>query len=46
MAMKPNPGSRYTECWKNENKSWYTACNNMSKNRFHEICASLHWCDN
>ena len=46
MAMKPNPGSRYTECWKNENKSWYTACNNMSKNRFQEIRASLHWCDN
>ena len=46
MSMKPNPGSRYTECWKNENKSWYTACNNMSKNRFQEIRASLHWCDN
>ena len=46
MAMKPNPGSRYTESWKTENKVWYTACNHMSKNRFQEIRAALHWCDN
>ena len=46
MAMKPNPGPSYTECRKNENKSWYTTCNNMSENRFQEICASFYWCDN
>ena len=46
MAMKPFPGTRYTDCWKNENKIWWTTCNNMSKNRFQEIRASLHWCDN
>ena len=46
MAMKPNPGSRYTECWKKDHKIWYTACNHMSKNRFQEIRAALHWCDN
>ena len=46
MAMKPNPGSRYTDCWKNDHKVWYTACNHMSKNRFQEIRAALHWCDN
>ena len=46
MAMKPNPGSRYTECWKTDHKVWYTACNHMSKNRFQEIRAALHWCDN
>lgn len=46
MAIKPFPGARYTDCWKNENKVWWTACNRMSKNRFQEIRASLHWCDN
>ena len=46
MAMKPNPGSRYTECSKTDHKVWYTACNHMFKNRFQEIRAALHWCDN
>ena len=32
MAVKPNPGEKYTQCWTKKNKVWYTACNNMSKN--------------
>ena len=31
MAMKPNTGSHYTECWKTDHKVLYTACNHMSK---------------
>ena len=46
LAMKPNPGSRYTESWRTDHKVWYTACNHMSKHRFQEIRAALHWCDN
>ena len=46
MAVKPNPGEKYTQCWTKKNKVWWTACNNMSKTRFQEIRASLHWCDN
>ena len=26
IAMKPHPGSRYTECWSEQNKVWYTTC--------------------
>ena len=46
MAMKPNPGSRYTSCWSESNKKWYTACQHMSRKRFMEIRQSLHWVNN
>ena len=48
LSVNPDTtnGSWYTGCWKTNHKVWYTACNHMSKNRFQEICAALHWCDN
>lgn len=46
ISMKPHPGSRYTECWSEQNKVWYTACKKMSRKRFDEIRFALHWCEN
>ena len=46
MALKPFPGERYTSCWKENNKKWYTACQHMSRKRFQVIRSCLHWCDN
>ena len=46
IAMKPHPGSRYTECWSEQNKVWYTTCKKMSRKRFDEIRFALHWCEN
>ena len=46
IAMKPHPGSQYTECWSEQNKVWYTTCKKMSRKRFDEIRFALHWCEN
>ena len=46
MALKPHPGARYTECWSEQNKLWYTTCKQMSRKRFDEIRFAIHWCEN
>ena len=46
MAVKPHPGARYTECWSEQNKVWYTTCNKMSGKRFDEIRFAIHWSEN
>ena len=46
MAVKPHPGARYTECWSEQNKVWYTTCKKMSRKRFDEIRFAIHWCEN
>ena len=32
MAVKPHPGARYTECWSEQNKVWYTTCKKCQGN--------------
>ena len=45
MVRQPYPGKRYEECW-NHTDGWFTNCKHMTKTRFKQIRASLHWCDN
>ena len=45
MVCRPYPGKRYEECW-DHTDGWFTNCKHMTKTRFKQIRASLHWCDN
>ena len=45
MVCRPSPGKRYEECW-DHTDGWFTNCKHMTKTRFKQIRASLHWCDN
>ena len=45
MVCRPFPGKRYEECWDHID-GWFTNCKHMTKTRFKQIRASLHWCDN
>ena len=42
MAVKSHPGARYTECWSDQNKVWYTTCKKMSMKQFDEIWFAIH----
>ena len=45
MVCRPFPGKRYEECWDHKD-GWFTNCKHMTKTRFKQIRAVLHWCDN